>query len=82
MGNKTFREIKQANCKIEDIDDLFTKNSIEKKYVVGRGGFGKVWKVQSKKFNNQAYALKEMSKARVLARKSLSSILLEKTILS
>jgi serine/threonine protein kinase len=56
---------------IEDIEDLFTKNSLEKKYVVGRGGFGRVWKVQSKKFVGKSYALKEMSKARILARKSL-----------
>lgn len=33
-------------------------------YVIGKGGFGKVWKVESKK-NKQLYALKEMSKAKI-----------------
>lgn len=64
------------------IDDLFAKNSFEKQYVVGKGGFGRVWKVQSKISKNQVYALKEMSKARVLARKSLNSVMIEKQILS
>ena len=32
-------------------------------YVVGRGGFGKVWKVEARKSKN-VYAMKEMSKAR------------------
>lgn len=82
MGNNTFKDFRADQPIIEDIEDLFTKNSLEKKYVVGRGGFGKVWKVQSKKYSTKAYALKEMSKARILARKSLQSILLERSILS
>lgn len=32
-------------------------------FVIGRGGFGKVWKVESKK-TKQVYALKEMGKAK------------------
>lgn len=32
------------------------------KSILGKGGFGKVWKVELKKSQNQ-YALKEMSKA-------------------
>jgi len=31
-------------------------------YVIGIGGFGKVWKVDSRK-TNSAFAMKEMSKA-------------------
>jgi serine/threonine protein kinase len=54
------------------------KHSFEKQYIVGRGGFGRVWKVISKKLNNQAYALKEMNKARVIARRSLTSIMMER----
>jgi len=48
-----------------NIEDLISKNCFEKQYVVGKGGFGKVWKVQSKKYANQAYALKEMQKSRI-----------------
>lgn len=32
-------------------------------YVIGKGGFGKVWKVELKK-NRHFYAMKEMSKAK------------------
>lgn len=32
-------------------------------YVIGKGGFGKVWKVETKK-SHQLYAMKEMSKAK------------------
>lgn len=64
MGNNTFKDFKEVPNnglgQINNIEDLFTKNCFEKQYVVGKGGFGKVWKVQSKQFNNQAYALKEM----------------------
>ena len=50
-------------------------------YVVGRGGFGKVWKVQ-RLSNNKFYALKEMSKAKIIAKKSERSVLNERSILS
>lgn len=48
---------------------------------IGRGGFGKVWKVEQKK-TNQLYAMKEMQKARVLAKKSVNSVMNEKKFLS
>ena len=32
-------------------------------FVIGKGGFGKVWKVEVKKSKN-LYAMKEMSKAK------------------
>jgi serine/threonine protein kinase len=37
------------------------KNLFNFLYVIGKGGFGKVWKVQSKS-SKSFYALKEMSK--------------------
>jgi serine/threonine protein kinase len=33
--------------------------------VIGKGGFGRVWKVERKKFNT-TYAMKEMSKCRIV----------------
>lgn len=39
-----------------------SKNSFTYKYVIGKGGFGKVWRVELKK-NKKEYAMKEMSKA-------------------
>jgi len=50
-------------------------------YVIGKGGFGKVWKVKYKK-NSKFYALKEMSKVKVLDKKSERSIMYEKLLLS
>lgn len=50
-------------------------------YVIGRGGFGKVWKVQ-KKNTKEPYALKEMSKAKIISKRSERSVLNEKAIIS
>lgn len=48
---------------------------------VGKGGFGKVWKVLRKK-DNKIFAMKEMYKARVLAKRSIHSVINERKILS
>lgn len=45
-----------------DIDKINRAN-FDFHYVIGKGGFGKVWKVQHKK-NRKIYAMKEMSKAK------------------
>jgi len=50
-------------------------------YVIGRGGFGKVWKVE-KKNSKQTYAMKEMAKSRVISKKSVSSVMNERQLLS
>lgn len=57
------------------------KNDFTFMYVIGRGGFGKVWKVEQKK-SHTLYAMKEMQKARVLAKKSVHSVMNEKKFLS
>ena len=46
------------------------KNLFQFQYAIGRGGFGKVWRVEKKK-EKEAFAMKEMSKARVMAKKSV-----------
>ena len=60
---------------------LVTKNRFEFLQIIGRGGFGRVWKVLDKKTNN-IYALKEMKKVKVIDKKSEVSILYERELLS
>lgn len=48
--------------------------------IMGKGGFGKVWVVTYKN-QKKYFALKEMSKALILQKKSVKSVLNEKAIL-
>ena len=58
-----------------------TRNRFEFQNVIGKGGFGKVWKVIDKK-SKTVYALKEMSKVKVIDKKSEKSIKYERELLS
>lgn len=58
-----------------------SKSMFQFQYIIGRGGFGKVWKVQ-KKSSGHYYAIKEMSKAKIIAKKSEKSVMNEKNILA
>ena len=58
-----------------------SKSLFEFLYVIGRGGFGKVWKVLLKKTSNH-YALKEMSKMKIILKRSEKSIQSERDLLS
>jgi serine/threonine protein kinase len=49
--------------------------------VIGKGGFGRVWKVESKK-TRTFYAMKEMSKARIIAKRSVNSVMNERNLLA
>ena len=49
-------------------------------YAIGRGGFGKVWKVETKR-KKELYAMKEMQKLRVLSKRSVHSVMNERQIL-
>ena len=61
--------------------NILNRNSFKFLYVIGKGGFGKVWKIQSKKTKN-IYALKEMSKLKIIDKKSEKSINSEREFLS
>lgn len=43
-------------------------------YVIGKGGFGKVWKADSKK-TKKVYAMKEMFKTKIIEKKSIDSVM-------
>lgn len=60
---------------------MVNKNNFEFLYVIGKGGFGKVWKVIHKKYKTY-YAMKEMIKAKVIDKKSERSIRWERELLS
>ena len=61
MGNNC-----SANTSFDSPDsESINKSSFDYISVIGRGGFGKVWKVESKK-NNKLYAMKEMSKVKII----------------
>ncbi|CAD8095847.1 unnamed protein product [Paramecium sonneborni] len=61
--------------------NLYCRNTFHFHFVVGIGGFGKVWKVEHKK-TGQIYAMKEMSKALIITKKSVNSVMNERILLS
>lgn len=60
---------------------LVSRNRFEFVNIIGRGGFGKVWKVIEKKYKI-IYAMKEMQKVKVIDKKSINSIKNEQELLS
>lgn len=76
-----------GNCNFKSSKDLdgtshIGKNNFAQVYAVGRGGFGKVWRVASKKDKKDEYAMKEMAKARIITKKSVPSVMNELKLLS
>ena len=61
--------------------DNINRNNFKFLYIIGKGGFGRVWKIQSKKTKTD-YALKEMSKLKIIDKKSEKSINSEREFLS
>ena len=61
--------------------NIVNRNYFEFLYIIGRGGFGKVWKVRLKS-TNEYFALKEMFKVKVIDRRSEFSIMSERNLLS
>jgi len=55
-------------------------SDFDQKYLIGRGGFGRVWKVSHKKLN-QDFAMKVLSKGIVVKKNSVPSIMNERCLL-
>jgi serine/threonine protein kinase len=91
MGNCNFRAEKDKDSVSgkyfidnESFDPkaiAITKNHFQFQFAIGKGGFGKVWRVEKKK-DKEVFAMKEMSKARVMAKKSVQSVMNELKLLS
>jgi len=71
---------RDSSPEVENIPPV-SKNNFVFHYVVGKGGFGKVWRVESKKLK-QTFAMKEMSKSKVISKRSVSSVINERQLLS
>lgn len=76
MGNCNF---KTEKVEIESNSSI-SKNMFVMHFIVGRGGFGKVWRVEYKK-TKEIYAMKIMSKFKVYSKKSITSVMNEKNLL-
>ena len=69
-----FNKIKTDNNQVNnDSYKTLNKNMFQFNYIIGKGGFGKVWQVLFKK-TKEPFALKEMSKWKILDKKSEKSI--------
>ena len=83
MGNEQYnintKRNKRNEINIENIK--LSKSIFDFLYVIGRGGFGKVWKVLLKG-TSRNYALKEMSKMKIILKRSEKSIQSERELLS
>lgn len=79
------------NQNAEDREHIFRKkrekgsvrreDQFERLFAIGKGGFGKVWKVVEKK-SGKFYAMKEMEKTKIYQRKSIDLVMNELQFLS
>ena len=84
MGNEVKNNensIKRVGVNVANNIEKIDRNSFNILSLIGTGGFSKVWEVKWKK-NGKLFAMKEMSKARIIDRKSVKSIIFERDILS
>ncbi|KRX10940.1 Protein kinase-like domain [Pseudocohnilembus persalinus] len=70
----------EENYNYHNKESGFNKFQFQYHYVIGKGGFGKVWKVEHKK-QKKYFALKEMSKALIITKKSVNSVMNERHLL-
>ena len=86
MGQEESRDVQNKFKEIEekednDIAEIVNRNSFDFLSIIGRGGFGKVWKVFHKKHRKE-FAMKEMSKAKIIDKKSEKSVKSERDLLA
>ena len=81
MGQKHSTEIDNSVGIKRTTEEKISKSSFEFISIIGKGGFGKVWKVYSRKHKTQ-FALKEMSKSKIIDKKSEKSVKYERDLLS
>ncbi|CAK56174.1 unnamed protein product (macronuclear) [Paramecium tetraurelia] len=73
-----------GNCSSEELSlselELYTPQLSQYKllYVIGKGGFGRVWKVKCQK---RFFALKEMIKSKIIEKQSIQSVMNERILL-
>jgi protein kinase A len=70
----------RTSTRPDTIDPLISKSSFIYLYPIGKGGFGRVWKVEMRR-NKQLYAMKEMEKLRIVSKRSVHSVINERKIL-
>ena len=87
MGTKTSNpkklfEIKPNpnNKNSQQKHEKISKSSFEFLSIIGRGGFGKVWKVYYKK-QKKIFAMKKMSKTKIIDKRSIKSVNAERDLL-
>ena len=84
MGQKNSKKdyLSQKKNESDNINlPRVSKSSFEYISIIGKGGFGKVWKVYSRK-KRIYYALKEMSKTKIIDKRSEKSVKYERNLLS
>ncbi|CAD8058338.1 unnamed protein product [Paramecium sonneborni] len=71
------------NTRDLNVDEIKLPNKCDYNflYVIGRGGFGRVWRAEHKKTKHQ-YAIKEMQKCKIINKKSIGSVMNERYLLS
>ncbi|OMJ70410.1 hypothetical protein SteCoe_31613 [Stentor coeruleus] len=70
-----------SEIKTDSATSGMSKRDFRLEKVIGRGGFGKVWKAESCK-NGRVFAMKEMLKTRIVKKNSVQSVLKERMLLS
>ena len=79
--DKKSNQTKEEKNNYKMSEDNITKSSFEFIGIIGRGGFGKVWKVLYKK-TKKIFAMKKMSKCKIIDKRSEKSIKAERDLLS